>query len=176
MLIKASPRGPIQYSTFNSVSRISPGYSRYRHSSTFVQCHLWFIIPSIFWTLSQHGCFDYIPNTTEIFNVLCVTHPYVKWCARLKYEPNPNARHGIKTLRSRRDAPAHFPENISKCNFLKENVYILIRISLKFVPKGPIINNPALVYIMAWRRPCDKPLSEPMMVSLSTHICVTRAQ
>ena len=29
---------------------------------------------------------------------------------------------------------------------------------------------------MAWRRPGDKPLSEPMMVSLLTHICVTRHQ
>ena len=29
---------------------------------------------------------------------------------------------------------------------------------------------------MAWRRPGDKPLSEPMMVSLLTHICVTRPQ
>ena len=30
--------------------------------------------------------------------------------------------------------------------------------------------------IMVWRRPSDKPLSEPMMVSLATHICVTRPQ
>ena len=29
---------------------------------------------------------------------------------------------------------------------------------------------------MACRRPGDKPLSEPMMVSLLTHICVTRPQ
>ena len=29
---------------------------------------------------------------------------------------------------------------------------------------------------MAWRRPGDKPLSGPMMVSLLTHICVTRPQ
>ena len=29
---------------------------------------------------------------------------------------------------------------------------------------------------MAWRRPGDKPLSEPMMVKLLTHICVTRPQ
>ena len=29
---------------------------------------------------------------------------------------------------------------------------------------------------MAWRRTGDKPLSEPMMVSLLTHICVTRPQ
>ena len=29
---------------------------------------------------------------------------------------------------------------------------------------------------MAWRCPGDKPLSEPKMVSLPTHICVTRPQ
>ena len=34
----------------------------------------------------------------------------------------------------------------------------------------------ALVQIMAWRRPGDKPLSEPVMVSLPTHICVARPQ
>ena len=52
----------------------------------------------------------------------------------------------------------------------------IIEISLKFVPKGPINNIPALVQIMAWRRAGDKPLSEPIMVSLTTHICVTRLQ
>ena len=60
--------------------------------------------------------------------------------------------------------------------FLNENVRISIEISLKFVLKGPINNIPALVQIMAWRRSGDKPLSEPMMVSLLTHICVTRPQ
>ena len=44
------------------------------------------------------------------------------------------------------------------------------------VPKGQINNIPALVQIMAWRRPGDKPLSEPMMVSLTMHICVIRPQ
>ena len=39
--------------------------------------------------------------------------------------------------------------------------------SLKFFPKGPINNIPALVQIMAWRWPGDKPLSEPMMVKIS---------
>ena len=33
-----------------------------------------------------------------------------------------------------------------------------------------------MVQIMAWRRQGDKPLSEPMMASLLTHICVTRPQ
>ena len=47
---------------------------------------------------------------------------------------------------------------------------------MKFVPKGPINNILALVQKMAWRRPGDKPLSEPMMISLLTHICVIRPQ
>ena len=70
----------------------------------------------------------------------------------------------------------HFADDIFKCIFLNENVLIPIKISRKFVPEGPIDNIPALVQIMAWRRPGDKLLSELMMVSLTTHICVTRPQ
>ena len=81
------------------------------------------------------------------------------------------------TLRSRQNG-RHFADDILKCIFLNENVSIPITISLKIVPKGPINNIPALVQIMAWRRPGGKPLSEPMMVILLTHIhvCVTRPQ
>ena len=43
-------------------------------------------------------------------------------------------------------------------------------------PGGPINNIPALVQIMAWCRPGDKSLSEPMMVILLMHICVTQPQ
>ena len=70
----------------------------------------------------------------------------------------------------------HFADDIFKRIFINENVWIAIKISLKFVPKGPINNIPALVQIMAWRRRGDKPLSEPRMESLLTHICVTRPQ
>ena len=69
-----------------------------------------------------------------------------------------------------------FADDIFKCVFLNENEWILPRISLKFVPKVRINNISSLVQIMAWRRPGDKPLSEPMMVSLLTHICVTGPQ
>ena len=79
----------------------------------------------------------------------------------------------INTLRPRQNG-GHFPDDIFKCIFLNENAWISIKISLKFVPKGPINKIPALFQIMAWRRSGDKPLSEPMMVSLLTHICVTR--
>ena len=39
----------------------------------------------------------------------------------------------------------HFADNIFRCIFLNEKFCILIKISLKFVPKGPIDNNQALV-------------------------------
>ena len=42
----------------------------------------------------------------------------------------------------------HFPDDILKCIFLNENVWISVEILLKFVPKGPIVNIPALVQIM----------------------------
>ena len=81
----------------------------------------------------------------------------------------------VNTLRPRQNG-RHFADDIFKYIFLNENVWIPIRISLKFVPKGPINNIPALVQIMAWRRPGDKPLSEPVMFGLLTHICVTRPE
>ena len=81
----------------------------------------------------------------------------------------------FNTMRPRQNG-RRFADETFKRIFLNENVRISIKISLKFVPKGPINNNPALVQIMAWRRSGDKPLSEPMMISLLTHICVTRPQ
>ena len=72
--------------------------------------------------------------------------------------------HNLNTMRPRQNG-RHLADNISKCIFLDENAWISIKISLKFVPNVQINNIPALVQIMAWRRPGDKPLSEPMMVS-----------
>ena len=81
----------------------------------------------------------------------------------------------FNTLRPRRDR-RHFADDIFKWIFFNENGCILMKFSLKYVRKGPIDNNRALVQIMAWRRSGDKPLSEPMMISLQTHICVTGPQ
>ena len=81
----------------------------------------------------------------------------------------------FNTLRPRQNG-RHFADDTFNRIFVNENARISIKFSLKFVPKGPINNIPALVPIMAWRRPGDKPLSEPMMVRLLTHICVTRPQ
>ena len=54
-----------------------------------------------------------------------------------------------------------------KCTLLNENDRILIRISLKFVPKSPIDNKTALVQVMAWRQTGDKPLPEPMLTQFT---------
>ena len=78
--------------------------------------------------------------------------------------------------KKKNDNGRHFADDVLKCIFLNENMWILLKISLKFVPKGPINIIPSLVQKMAWRRPGDKPLSEPMKVSILTHICVTRPQ
>ena len=101
----------------------------------------------------------------------------------LKYSYHFNLVHPIlyhscfsaNTLRPRQNG-RHFADDILKRIFVNENVWIPIKMSLKFVPKVPINNIPALVQIIALRRPGDKPLSEPMMVCLLTHICVTRPQ
>ena len=81
----------------------------------------------------------------------------------------------INTLRPRQNG-RHFADDTFKCIFVNKNVRIFIEISLKFVPKGPINNIPALVQIMVWRRTGAKPLSEPAMLCLPKHICVTRPQ
>ena len=47
-------------------------------------------------------------------------------------------------LRSRQNG-RYFPDNIFKCIFLNDNVLISIKISLKFVLKGPINNIQALL-------------------------------
>ena len=125
------------------------------------------------WFLISHKCFllnihhtclktrDRVSSTLSAYN---------KYSVLYRIPPEP-----INTLRLKQNG-RYFADDIFRYIFLNENVWILIKISLQFAPKGPINNIPALVQIMAWRRPGDKPLSEPMMVRSSTHILVTRPQ
>ena len=90
---------------------------------------------------------------------------YPTYCTELAFNasrPRQNGRHSA--------------DDILKFIFVNENVWIPIKISLKFYSNGPVNNMPALVQIMAWCLPGTKPLSEPMMVSLLTPICDTRPQ
>ena len=56
-------------------------------------------------------------------------------------------------------------------HFPKWNVWILIKISLKFVPRVPINNIPTLVQIMAWWWLAKRPLSDPNQW-LSIYSCI----
>ena len=68
-------------------------------------------------------------------------------------------------------------DNNFKCIFLHENDRIPIKISLKFVPRSPIDDKPALVQVMDGRRRGNKPLPEPMLTQFNdAYICVTRPQ
>ena len=67
----------------------------------------------------------------------------------------------VNTLRKKKNG-RHFADDILKCILLNENAWISIEIG----SKGTINYIRALVQMMAWRRPGEMPLSEPMMVSL----------
>ena len=66
---------------------------------------------------------------------------------------------------------ANLADDIFNRILLNENVWISIKISLEFVPKGLTDNKPALVQVMAWRPTGDKPLPEPMLTqSIDTYM------
>ena len=146
----------------------------------------WFIYSSLGlneWRVgSPNTCYGRCSWTYLVKICTLVNDRQWQWPLMLSYRPPDWWTHGllwwsgtaINTLRPRQDG-RHFPD-IFKRIFLNENIWIRIKISLKFVPKDPINSIPALVQIMAWRRPGDKPLSESMMVSLPTHLCVTQPQ
>ena len=69
-----------------------------------------------------------------------------------------------------------FSNMFSSMKMFQFRLSLFLKISLKFVCKGPINNIPALVQIMACYLDGAKPLSKPMMVSLLTNICITQPQ
>ena len=122
-----------------------------------VYTHIENIFTQVIFTWKQ------IPDPTQNYN-----NQFSSWCLIMWHSR-------VNILRLRQNG-CHFPDDIFKCIFLKENVQSLIKISLKLALMGPMNNIPALVQIMAWRRVGNKPLSEPMMVSLLKHICITQPQ
>ena len=82
----------------------------------------------------------------------------------------------VNTLRPRQNG-RRFQDNIFKCILLNGKMHEFHlrfhwRLSLRFW----INNIPALVQIMAWGRSGDKPLSEPMIINLLSHVRITCAQ
>ena len=80
--------------------------------------------------------------------------------------------HGIMTLHTCINSSppgqngCHFADIFNRI-FINEKFCILIQISLKFIRKGPIDHNLALVQVMAWCQTGDKPLPEPMLIQFA---------
>ena len=151
----------------------TPSRSLWRHCNVYRFSHLGLVA---LYGIIKFGCHDFEAQTKEKIPIKilksCASSTCVIDLIMLVSLFWPQR---VNTLRPRQNG-RHFADDSSNRIFVNENVRISIEFSLKFVPKGPINNIPALVQIMAWRRPGDKPLSEPVMVSLLMHICVTRPQ
>ena len=124
--------------------------------------NFWGMFFSMYWPCFRHGLVVWLPLTFRPYAELMVNCNVLGcwiWSNILPLRPT-----------------RHFPDDIFNCSFLNVNVWISIRISLKFVSEALIDNKIALVQIMACCRPGDKPFSKTMLPSSSTHICVTRLQ
>ena len=64
------------------------------------------------------------------------------------------------------DKMATVSDDIFKSISFTEKAQISTKLSLKFVPNGPIKNIPALIQIIAGCRPGNEPLFEPMLMQL----------
>ena len=116
----------------------------------------------------DHGRIEIDPSCIVVvggvtWHSTCVVHWFGHTMADrisvLTHWPKQNCRHFAIRLQ-------HF-----QMHFLNENVWILIKISLKFFPSGPINNIPALVQSMAWHRHYLK-----QWWLVYWRICVTRPQ
>ena len=109
--------------------------------------------------------------------IKCLFHIEFQWAAYLWFSRDewyiPQRLRNISALMSTQNG-CHFADDSFKCSLLNENVYILIKISSKFVPMGSMKYIKTSDPIMNCRWPGDRPQSEPMLVRLLTHICFTR--
>ena len=109
------------------------------------------------WLKISQCCGYWWPDTNS-----CKGHLQAwQWAQMQKVNSSPPGQNG-----------RHFADSIFRCIFMNEKFCTFIKISVKFVPKGAIDNNPVM---MAWRRIGDKPLSEPMLTLFTAymHICIT---
>ena len=143
----------------------------------------------LFWSTQQLSCSrklncsasygekNHAANSINLSNPKCIylcskhTHNDRKRYKQFPYIPIAICEN-VNILRPKQN-DCHSTRNIFKHIFLNENVWLAIKISLKFV-SGCLI--PALVQIMSWCRTGDKPSSESLMARLPTHISVQRPQ
>ena len=97
--------------------------------------------------ITQLKCTSNLPGDNELIDGKPLPEP-----VKTKMNNTITWLEGINTLKPRKHCH-HFTDDIFKHIFLNENVWILFKISLKFVPKVWINNISTLVQIMAWHQP-----------------------
>ena len=87
---------------------------------------------------------------TDIFMITFLTLGWSHWL-QTKLRRNMNTQRGwVNTLRPRQSSD--LANDIVKYNYSNENLSFFNKLSLKFVPMGPIDNNQVFFQVMAWRR------------------------
>ena len=123
-----------------------------------------------YWSL-LYGVHNLFFTLLPWWNLNRVSNPMYVSSLNIRYTPNkihatiyrkfPGCRyvrqgqHQWLTHWGRDKIAAIFQTTFLKWIFMDEGVWISIEMSLTFIPKGPVNNIPALVQIMAWRRPSD---------------------
>ena len=156
---------PSQWKSFNlSVCWCyhAPGFLLFKHSEHF---KFWEFTPVII-----------VFQTTVLENLLSSMKYVLTGMGVLRINLE-NPKNTVSTLRLRQNG-SHFTDNIFKCIFLTENVWISIKISLTFVAKDPIDDIPAFgsdnVFSPVWCQAIQRWLSLLMhMQSLRNLLYVT---
>ena len=73
---------------------------------------------------------------------------------------SPECFHGMMSMHGYSGQRLSFADIILELSFYAMNWYVLIYISLKFIPKSPIRNKPVSVQMMAWHQSGNEALSE----------------
>ena len=100
----------------------------------------------------MRNCVGTATDSSESIIILCPKHGMGPRCDSLINKPQITW--------------TNYVESIWCVNLLPEIFVLIPWGSMTYLYMGPINDIPALVQILAWRRPGDKPLSEPMMVIL----------
>ena len=97
-------------------------------------------ITSLYWIMAQKCSWTYFVTCVRRYTL--TTSPRGQW---VKVALGLTAGCYILTHWGRDKMVATLADDTFKCKFVNENILISIKMSLKFVPKGPINNMPALV-------------------------------
>ena len=122
------------------------------------------------WSLQQLTKYSGYHRTANSWLKPYFKIPLAKWQA---FCSGVNLLKQFNTFRLRQNG-RHFADDPFKCIFLNETLRILIKMSLNFVPKGPINNIPALVQILAFTDAYMRHSASMSKVVVAAHLVILK--